>query len=304
MLNIALDANNIYASNFLAVTNGAPCSDAPRIAAFSRATGAESTVVACGAAAGAGDDVYRMVLANGTLYWNPSAGDPNAALLELFRVPTQGGVPTALGVESDGEEFAVDATSVYYSNSNGGVARANLDGSGAVPISSLFARVIAVDDANVYLGVVPCPDDGCSTPPSIYALPKAGGPQSTLVDETPGVDQMIARDAYLYWTVLGSKTKIFRVSTQGGPVETLVDENTGESVVALSADSTYLYGVTSGTGNPLMHRVLRVPLAGGTPTVLATEPGIGTALAVDDTAIVWSAKVAGVPNSGVLYTLA
>ena len=306
MQHLALNDATVFASLLVAVNAGDPCAGLARIAGVDRTTAAQATVVACGAAPGTGENVQAMALLGDQVYWN-TGDDPNDAVWEeLYHVSAQqGGTPIPVGDGNEADQFAIDTTGIYYAKHTEGVFHINLDGTGKTQLSSDFAQDLAVDDANLYLGEAPCAleGDGCDTPASIYSMPKAGGAKTKIVDATPATWGMIARDGYVYWTDCCQQggNAVYRVATSGGSTETIATEAV-EGIVGLAVDATRVYWVQGGSAGTV--DVVSVPRAGGPKVVLASPAGSGLAIAVDDTAIVWSTRASNGLNSGNLYLMA
>ena len=145
------------------------------------------------------------------------------------------------------------------------------------------ANGIAVDATSIYWTTL----DG-----AVRKTPFAGGSTVTIASST-NVARAIAVDAtHVYWDADGSVAK---VALDGGPVTVLA---TKVYPLALAVDATSVYCLTRGdTWDPEVDAgketnppaiVVKVPIGGGAPTVLAAGAGIATGgFAVDDTSVYW-----------------
>jgi hypothetical protein len=77
------------------------------------------------------------------------------------------------------------------------------------------------------------------------------------------------------------------------PVKILASNLKEPTRMALGASGLYVL-----TGGPEESTVVHVPLAGGSPTVVAESKGCGKAIAVDSTSVFWLAVSKGDPSSG------
>jgi hypothetical protein len=99
----------------------------------------------------------------------------------------------------------------------------------------------------------------------------------------------------VYWTDCGDPDlgHVQKVSKTGGPVVPLAS---GNRLSGIAVDSTNVYWV-AGTADASSGAIMIVPVAGGTPTVLAPESGAPAHIAVDASFVYWGDIG---PNGGVL----
>lgn len=146
--------------------------------------------------------------------------------------------------------IAIDATWVYWTNSWGGeVRKAPLAGGAPVDLATGLATPmgIAVDAAFAYV----------ATKNSVVKLPLSGGAPIVL-DASPATGVAV-NATHVYWA---SNQSLKRVTLDGSSVE-VVAPSAGVGHLAL--DATHVYWTSESDGS-----VRRVPLAGGTPEVLAS----------------------------------
>ena len=102
----------------------------------------------------------------------------------------QGGTPIALGDGNEADQFAIDATGIYYAKHTEGVFHVNLDGTGKTQLSTDFAQDLAVDDANLRQtsGEAPCALEeltAATRPRASTRCRRPAAPKTKLVDATP-----------------------------------------------------------------------------------------------------------------------
>jgi hypothetical protein len=99
----------------------------------------------------------------------------------------------------------------------------------------------------------------------------------------------------VYWTDCGDPDlgRVQKVSKAGGPVVPLAS---GNRLSGIAVDSTNVYWV-AGTTDASSGSIMIVPVAGGTPTVLAPESGEPAHIAVDASFVYWGDMS---PSGGVL----
>lgn len=224
-----------------------------------------------------------LVVWDGYLYWRNSedyaaAGfrDPNAVL--RLRLPD--GTPEVLATLATGRlaSVAVDASSVYFGDSQGGVGRvAHAGGPVEYLETTLPALVVALDDTHVYFS--------SQTSGAVARVPKAGGEAQALATATSPVH--IGLDAtHLYW-VDGPREPftLARVPKAGGAAEVLASDVPAQPErVILLDDGVYLpidrTLAVAVAGEP-RGRILRYPKTGGAAVELASHPAPFGAMGVD-----------------------
>ena len=165
---------------------------------------------------------------------------------------------------------------------------------------------IAVDAANVYW---------TEASGNVMQAPLGGGTPFTLASGQPGPTGIAVQGGSVYWLDLGSASSssdaaINTVPVGGGAIVTLAHQVAGcdigaggePNVIAVDSTSVY-YSASPSHGSSSASQVLSVPLGGGTPTVLASDPealGISS-IAIDATRVYYvtnNALIKSVPLTG------
>jgi hypothetical protein len=110
-------------------------------------------------------------------------------------------------------------------------------------------------------------------PPCVLGGTTALLPATLGCTEAPPGRIVVSGD-HVYWTVQGAGAIVMRAALAGGGPEPLVYDLAG--AVGLAVDATYVYYTQRSVG-----RLMRVPLAGGTPVALATKLDAPLFLALD-----------------------
>jgi hypothetical protein len=156
-----------------------------------------------------------------------------------------------------------------------------------------------VDGSNVYWTEL--------SPGNVMQAPLAGGAPVTLASGQMNPAAVAVDGTSVYWINVqgGAAGSLNKVPIGGGAVVTLVPQVAGAEIGAgnlpntITVDATSVYFLTTGeNGNP--SQVLSVPVGGGQPTVLASEPGEILAIAIDSTNVYYepSNVLKSVPLNG------
>ena len=247
-----------------------------------------------------------------------------------------GAAPTPVVLASGGgaESLAVDETSVYWTDGvNGEVRKVSKDGG---PSSAVYSVAntepwgVAVDSSRVYWTL---PNFALGGTSAVMSAPLLGGTPTALVTNVPGPMSMAVSPANVYWATSGQDA-IQSVAIDGGSASTVVSDASGASALAVDGNNVYwcnangIYQEPLSGGTPLkigpsanavaldatdvyyvggMGSVGRVPIGGGTPTVLTTgRTSTLVAVAVDGQNVYWiegegtiqQGAVAALPKSG------
>jgi hypothetical protein len=234
----------------------------------------------------------NLAVNGSSLYWTGGA---------IMSVPLAGGTPTTVVPAQDGAQNVVlDGTNVYWTidepSPSGAVRSAALSGGAVTPIASSqdSPDFLAVDGANVYWG-------GLTT---IRKAPLGGGgPTTMLASSQKAPRTIVVDDASVYWSA-ASAGAIMKVGKDGSGLTALISGQT--SPYGLALDSTNIYWTSGASvmkahldgsgavplapneagplniaidgtnvyftspGNGSGGTVKKVPIAGGTATVLAS----------------------------------
>jgi hypothetical protein len=219
----------------------------------------------------------------------------------VMQAPIAGGGATTLASGQPPQAIAVDATNVYFTSSLINAALISVPIGGGTPrtVSPTFGgNSIAVRAGYVYgtLG------NGGGAP-TVGKLLTSGGTPVPL-GSSPGALNGLAVDAAnVYW---GTASSMMKAPIAGGGTATTVVSGNG-SPVAVDANNLY-YGFHGLGGSNTYGPVLQLPLAGGTPTTLATGLHMVDGIAVDAANVYWTdnnGDVLRVPiGGGAVTTLA
>jgi von Willebrand factor type D domain/Bacterial Ig-like domain (group 2) len=232
-----------------------------------------------------------------SVYWTANGGFGT-----IMKAPLGGGTPTTLfgGYSSPGFQdsrafplaMAVDATSVYWTNGGGDVLKIPIAGGNRVTslaFGQTDAAGLAVDATSVYWT-----NGGYGT---VMKVPIAGGTLTTLASGQYGPAALAVDATCVYWT--NNDNTVMKVPIAGGTPTTLASgPSSGPLPDAIAVDATSVYWTTSqsyltpaGTYSAV-GAVMKVPIAGGTPTTLASGQG-GSAIAIDATSVYWTNYLGG-----------
>lgn len=230
--------------------------------------------------------------------WGLAVGGGFAYVLLLdqstvMRVPLTGGAATRVTSVQYGsagtDGLAIDATSVYLTVSGGGthtgVLKAPLAGGAATYLVQdvIQPEMLRLDAKNVYW----------TTQNDLSGVPIAGGDPIPIAQEALTEFQRIALDgSYIYWAESGEfgDTSVKRAPLAGGgDIQTLAMNL--RPVLDLEVDDTNVYI------NSYLD-LLKIPIAGGDATPVATKVGSNFVLDGDDVYVASNTTIVKVPKSG------
>lgn len=255
--------------------------------------------------------------------WGLAVGGGFAYVLLLsestvMRVPLAGGAATrvtSVRYGSAGRDgLAIDGTSVYLTVSGGGthtgVLKAPLAGGAATYLVQdvIQPEMLRIDAKNAYW----------TTQNVLSGVPITGGDPITIAEEAgTGFDRIALDSSYIYWAESGDfgNTSVKRAPLAGGgDIQTLAMNL--RPVLDIEVDDTNVYinsyldllkiPIAGGDATPVATKVgssfvldgdnvyvagettiVKVPKSGGQPTTLATGQTRATSITVDDTSIYW-----------------
>jgi hypothetical protein len=218
----------------------------------------------------------------------------------ILRVPTTGGIATTLLGDDAGAEvgqLGTDGTSLYWLSvspvSPSGIEAMALQGGTSVSISGTPTSLVqefCVDTTALYFV-----QRVAAEQTAIVRVPNLGGVPTTLVVGQLSQTSLTMDAKSLYWfDAVRDGIAIWTVPKSGGAPVTLA--SFGEDTVGtLAVDDCHVYATVGAS-------VVRIPVAGGTPTTLYTAPlqAQPSALAVDATSIYWALNDYTGPTSTIM----
>jgi hypothetical protein len=206
-----------------------------------------------------------------TLYWLDLGNGGNGS---VNKMPLTGGTVTILAPSlNNPSRIALDATSVYWTDYNGGLVNKLPIGGGTVTnlvtLGAPGAAGIALDTANVYFAWGPV--STTSKSPGTYTNVTVGSDSAVL----------LTKDATnLYWTTTIGNGSVRQMPIGGGTITTLA-LNQGLVDGAIAVDATSVYWTAGGDGTAMAGSVNKVPIGGGTVTPLVSKLSRPYGLALD-----------------------
>ena len=272
---VATDANNIYWAN------GNTILSVPL-------AGGKITPIAMGQ-----NDPWGLASTGSLIYWANSNGGSSsvASIVSSVTPPLAPSVYTnASGFMGNPGPIAVDATSVYFTDINGGstyIMKAPSQTSGsAVTLSPGTTEMF-----------------GCATDSSYVYFTNFGGGTVQRVSVNGGTPTTIASGQNLpFWIAVDGTNAYW--STHGGTIA-MVDKagmNAPKNLASgqatsgyLAIDKSYVYWTNyqCASDGGTCPSVMKVPIAGGTPITLASSHTGPQGIAVDATSVYWFDTTAG-----------
>ena len=234
-----------------------------------------------------------------SVYWlNQASAACNGSLMKVA-IGGGAGPITMAGSEGTTGHIAIDSSSVYWDGercSTGEIEihRIPKSGGSVAPLGSpptAFSLVgLVIDSGNVYFTQI----GFMSTLGNVWAVPKAGGPVTSLATGS-SCGALAVDSAYVYWIDIGNGA-IFKTPVAGG-TSTQIAVASPDELDSMAADSTNLYWTINSGGN-----VTKMPTAGGAPANLASGLSYPRGVIVDGTNAYWFNATQGtilkVPVSG------
>lgn len=212
-----------------------------------------------------GTNGYSLAMGGDSLYWN----DPTSGVMKGSK---NGGAAVQLAVPNMeyGEGIAVDATSVYWTDSYspGAVKKVSRDGGVVSTLASNLSQPegIAVDSTSLYWTTF----DGTLTTSDLN-----GANMQQLTTGSPSAVGLAIDAANVYWT---TSNAVMQIPRGGGQALTVASDQNAPYAVAV--DDANVYWV----GNEFA--IKKAPIGGGPVTTLVGARGEG--IAVDGTSVYWT----------------
>lgn len=205
-------------------------------------------------------------------------------LQDVMSVPLAGGAVTTIVSGTNVAGLAVDATSLYWTGLDG-MVKAPLGGGTPVTLDGASrAPPIALHDGLIYWG----------QSDSLWSIPVNGGAQSSVwtlsgSDGTGSAEGIAFDTKAVYETFVGGFSVVARVPLDGSAAVTLA--STGEAIfrsIAVDNANVYyaFYDSRPISAHPSCGAILRVPIGGGAPLMVAAGPV--SSIALDSENVYWS----------------
>lgn len=195
----------------------------------------------------------------------------------VLQIPKNGGDATILSRQQMlPMAVRVDADQVYFLTS---------DALKRVPVGGNVPETLAPATDAQYGALVTDAEfvywTNYTQPGSVQRVPKAGGEVVTLAEGDANPSGLVLQAGVLYWSAL-SDDRIRSVPAAGGEATVFADAVPGPRL-GLAATDTHLYWMTE---NEFPMQLMRAPLAGGEPELIAPAPSPASwavTLVLDDT---------------------
>ncbi|MBI5534983.1 MAG: hypothetical protein HY898_19805 [Deltaproteobacteria bacterium] len=235
----------------------------------------------------------------------------------VYSVPRAGGEPKEIA-QCACTGLAVNQSHIFWTTKGGPARKSNLDGSVIVSIKEVFDGYSpVVDETWLYWSEL--------TKGRVLGMPVEGGTPLVLAENQYQPGNLVLTSTYVYWTNWADQGAVRRVNRNGGPVEQLADGLTSPGSLRIGAAYAYwrespYYGLgklmrapLSGggatlfaevdnpfglviddefmywtRGEPIKGAVMRVPLDGGTSSVVASNQDHPCTILMDSTHLYWS----------------
>jgi hypothetical protein len=218
-------------------------------------------------------EASELSVASGRLWFSTRGPTPTLAALS-----SAGGAPEIIASLALWAPFAIGGDTAFFVD-EANVLRARPSGGGAATALLTLtgeAHRVAVDDADVFVASA---DGGKGD--TIVRLPRGGGVPTGLVADREIVRQLTASGGNVVWQEGAAGDNVWQVRKAGG-APTRLHLADGHPLHGLTIRGDYVYFTDASAG-----QILRVPMSGGTPEVLASRQWQARGLAVDADCIFW-----------------
>jgi hypothetical protein len=229
---------------------------------------------------------------------------PAEGIGSVTRAPLVGGAPTAVASEQRvPAAIALGATDVFWIDQfTAKIMKAPKTGGAPTELVASFngnIMVLEADDDSVYYLDY---DDGG---PGVFKVPVGGGNAVRLATGQGQLDALALDATHVYWAdhVETGGVRLVKVPIDGGEPTLLHAELYGNTLsvdLAVSPSGVYWNGDFATGLEPdgsVRIRLLRIPLAGGAPVVLAEESGISN-IALNSNDVYWTVEpLGGLPGT-------
>jgi hypothetical protein len=260
---ITVDANNVYWVTQWGVQDYPTSGDVRQIAN----TGGTPITVANQPLSG-NSGLNGIAVDSSNVYWTYTTEFAGSGIV---KAPIGGGAPTTLstvGIGYSESNIAINGSGLYFYNpsltntgTTAGIQRLSLDGQTLTTITSWNTTNRALSDLVIDSSYVYWTD---AESQGVYRAPLAGGSPTALATGQQYVFGIAVSASNVFWdTGAGAGTAaLFDASLSGGPPNQLSSLSNPRSLLT---DGTYVYATNLGAST-----IVRIPIAGGAATTLAT----------------------------------
>jgi hypothetical protein len=206
---------------------------------------------------------------------------------QVGSIPKSGGSTSVLASSQNRPlGIGVDATTLYWANSNGGEIMSLSLAGGSPPTALVTGEVgpqmIALDAANVYWAAA---GGGGPAQASVRTSPKAAGAAHNVATNRGQVRDLTVDATDVYWTEPAASS-VFKASIAAFGVVTAVATNqAGAGGIALDAAHVYWANTAGGTAG--MGAIMSVAKLAGAPTAIVSNLTAPFLIAIDGTNVYW-----------------
>jgi sugar lactone lactonase YvrE len=242
------------------------------------------------------DPIAQIAIDSSSVYWTDE-GSSSPATGAVMKVPLGGGKATVLASgQNQPVGIAVDGNNVYWTVNGatepaGAVMKLSLAGGQPAIVASGQTNPVSVAvDASFVYWTNQGSNANAYQDGAVMKIPLSGGTPSVLATGQNAPQGLVVNAQGLYWISNAEVLLTLPLDSSGGgqPSQVAPTAPRDFNITGFATDATSVYW-TEGTGGlPFDSRVMKVPLAGGTPTVLASGQDYPEGIAIDGSNVYWS----------------